>query len=355
MRPMKNILYPLALVAAILSFAVQAQPPFSNSLTQITGNIYRGSNGIWNNLVVIGDDGILLVDTINNPFAQWLKEELATRFPGKDVTYVIYSHSHWDHAEGGKAFRDTATFIAHARMLENMDGRYPHMPGDMVDHNGNGLIDEEDMQIPTDGYPVGVCGYPWQIETYKDKDGDGSLSPAEFFAETVPPSVVYDNRMSLPFGGERVQIIHPGLNHGNDMSVVYFPREKLVFAVDFIADALVRDSLLSLPSACGPFDGHPLQAWIDSYKAVEAIDFDILTTGHGTPLSFPREDLVANREYFEYLRRVVWEAMQAGMSLEAMKASIMLEPYKDWDQYEKLREANIEAAYKNLTLFPLEE
>ena len=44
--------------------------------------------------------GIVLVDPISPDFAAWLKGELGTRFPGKAVKYIVYSHSHWDHVSG---------------------------------------------------------------------------------------------------------------------------------------------------------------------------------------------------------------------------------------------------------------
>ena len=103
------------------------------------------------------DAGILLGDPISVDFATWLKGELDKRFKGKPVRYVVYSHSHFDHAEGGRVFAATATFVAHENMLRNMDGRYPQMPGDMVDRNANGAIDPEDIEIPTNAQP-GVCG-----------------------------------------------------------------------------------------------------------------------------------------------------------------------------------------------------
>jgi glyoxylase-like metal-dependent hydrolase (beta-lactamase superfamily II) len=52
---------------------------------------------------------------------EWLKAALAQRF-SVPVKYVIYSHSHFDHGEGGAVFRDTATFIAHEGVATNMDG-----------------------------------------------------------------------------------------------------------------------------------------------------------------------------------------------------------------------------------------
>src|SRR5256885_3685919 len=37
--------------------------------------------------------------------------QLDERFPRVPVRYVIYSHSHWDHIEGGGVFADTAKFV----------------------------------------------------------------------------------------------------------------------------------------------------------------------------------------------------------------------------------------------------
>ena len=106
----------------------------------------------------------------------------------------------------------------------------------------------------------------------------------------------------------------------------------------------------SLPSACGPFDGHPLAEWIRSYRTLEALDFDILVGGHGT-VAFTKQDITEGREYFEYLLHEVDTAMSRGMSLEQMRQSLRLERYKDWAYYEQLRIPNIEAAYYNLKIY----
>lgn len=181
----------------------------------------------------------------------------------------------------------------------------------------------------------------------KDANNDGHLTPAEYFSEVHPPDIVYSDRMQLNFGGKRVELIHPGRNHGDDMTVLYFPDDGVVFGADFLADALVRETMRSLPSACGPFDGHALSEWIESYRAVEVLDFDILAPAHGE--FFTKQDVTDTREYFEYLVAEVSEAISAGLSLEEMKSALMLEEYSDWAQYERLREKNIEAAYRNLT------
>ena len=142
----------------------------------------------------------------------------------------------------------------------------------------------------------------------------------------------------------------PGKNHADDGTVVYFPAERVVFSTDFPADALVGASMRSLPSACGAFDEHPMSEWIKSYRTIEALDFDILAQGHGSVL-FKKSDVTEGREYFEYLRDQVSAGMAAGKSLDDLRDTLMLEKYKDWAFYARLRVMNIEAAYHNLSTY----
>jgi glyoxylase-like metal-dependent hydrolase (beta-lactamase superfamily II) len=156
--------------------------------------------------------------------------------------------------------------------------------------------------------------------------------------------------MTLLFGGKTVELVFPGKNHANDGTAVLFKDERTLFTTDFPADALVINTMHSLPSACGPFDGHPMDEWIKSYRTLEALDFDISVGGHGA-VAFTKQDITEGREYFEYLKHEVETAMQKGMSLEEMKKTIMLEPYRSWRHYDQLRAYNIEAAYYNLKIY----
>jgi glyoxylase-like metal-dependent hydrolase (beta-lactamase superfamily II) len=156
--------------------------------------------------------------------------------------------------------------------------------------------------------------------------------------------------MTLRFGGKTIELVFPGRNHANDGTAVLFTDERVLFTVDFPADALVRDSMRSLPSACGPFDYHPMDEWIRSYRTLEALDFDIAVGGHGSAV-FTRQDFAEGRGFMEYLKREVEAAMQAEMTLAQMKAAITLDPYREWRYYRELREANIEAAYFNLKTY----
>jgi glyoxylase-like metal-dependent hydrolase (beta-lactamase superfamily II) len=340
----------VASAAAAFSAPSLAQPRApQREIVQVQGDVYRARNGNWYTAFLVTPEGIILGDPINETFAPWLKAELDTRFPGLPVRYVVYSHSHFDHAAGGAVFADTATFVAHENMLRNMDGRYPQMPGDMIDRNSNGVIDREEIDIPTNTRP-GVCGMGPTFFDSIDRNGDGIATPQELQLHIVRPTIVYNDRMRIELGGKAVELVHPGLNHSNDATVMLFPEERAAFATEFIVDALVAGNPRSLPSACGPFDGSPLAEWIKSYRTVEDLDFDVMLTGHGSEL-VDKALIRETREFFEDLRDEVAAGMAAGKSLEELKESVRLEKYSGWANYERLRADNVEAAYRNLLTY----
>jgi glyoxylase-like metal-dependent hydrolase (beta-lactamase superfamily II) len=331
------------------SALAQAPPQSRREIIRVTDNIFRASDGIWYSLFLVTADGILLVDPLNTPFAQWLKAQIDQRFPGVPVRYVIYSHSHWDHIEGGAVFADTARFVAQEGVLRNMDGRIPHMPGDMIDRNNNGQFELDEIVGPFREHP-GICGMPESFFRSHDRNHDGHMTPAELYAEVRPPDIVYSEQMQIKLGGKTIQLVYPGKNHADDGTLLLFPDERVAFSADFPADALVGTTLRSLPSACGNFDSHPLREWIRSYKAIEKLNFDRLAGGHGSAL-FTKADVAEARHYFEDLVAAVSGGMSQGKSLEELKRTVLLEKYKDWKFYDRLREDNIEAAYFNLKIY----
>jgi glyoxylase-like metal-dependent hydrolase (beta-lactamase superfamily II) len=348
MRKLAGLMIALLTVQIAVSQGPVGRGP-AREIIKITDNLYRARNGAWYSLFYVTPGGIVLVDPISTDFAAWLKGQIDQRFPSLAVRYVIYSHSHWDHIEGGAAFADSARFLAHEGVLRNMDGRFPHMPGDMNDRNNNGQFELEEITGPAMAHP-GICGMPGNFFQTHDRNHDGHMTPAEYYAEVRPPDIVYSDRMEINLGGKTIQLVYPGKNHADDGTVVVFPSERVAFAADFPADALVGMSLRSLPSACGNFDNHPLSEWIKSFKTIESLDFDLLAGGHGGA-PFKKADIAEARQYFEDLAKAVSEGMAQGKSLDELKRTILLEKYKDWAYYARLREDDIEAAYNNLKIY----
>jgi glyoxylase-like metal-dependent hydrolase (beta-lactamase superfamily II) len=145
--------------------------------------------------------------------------------------------------------------------------------------------------------------------------------------------------MTIELGGKTVELIYPGLSHSDNLIAMYFPEERAVFTVDFIS--VKRLPYRNLGDAYFP-------DWMAAIKAVEALDFDILVPGHG-PMG-TKQDAADHRAYLEQLYSEVLAAARAGQSLEEMQASITMDAYKDWGQYDKWRTLNIEGMLNNISL-----
>lgn len=152
------------------------------------------------------------------------------------------------------------------------------------------------------------------------------------------PDETFDTKKTITLGGKTVELIYPGKSHSNDCIAVLFPEEKTVFGVDFISvDRLPYRTL----------NGAFIPDWIDSIKTIEALDFDIFSPGHGNVGT--KKDVKEHRQYFEALYKSVKKAKSKGQSLQEMKKTILLDAYKNLEQYDRWREMNIEGAYNSLS------
>ena len=273
-----------AVAAFVLSLpgAVQAQTPATQApvreITKIAGEVYRFRNSGHYSVFAVTPAGIIATDPINAAAATWLKDELKKRWPDKAIKFVVYSHDHADHISGGEVWADTATVIAQ--------------------DNAKATIIGEKRPTP-------------------------------------PPQITFSDKATIELGGTVMELIYVGRNHSNNSLVMRFPKEKIIFAVDFIPVKGV---------AFRDFPDAYLDEWIESLRKVEALEFDILAPGHG-PLG-TKADVTAFRNYLEDLRAQVLAAARAGKTLEETKKLVDLSKYKDWSGYEQMSQLNIEGVYR---------
>src|SRR5262245_26495786 len=81
---------------------------------KLADDVYVFRQGGYNSLVILTDDGVVTTEPSSQFITQrsaTLKSEVA-KLTDKPVKWVIYSHDHRDHNQGGDVFADTATFIA---------------------------------------------------------------------------------------------------------------------------------------------------------------------------------------------------------------------------------------------------
>lgn len=153
----------------------------------------------------------------------------------------------------------------------------------------------------------------------------------------VVPDQTFGDRMSLRLGGETVNLHYLGPSHSDNVIVMEFPRHRALFVVDSIN--INRLPYRDLPS-------FHLPAAIDFIRSVETMDFDILIPGHGE--IGDRDDVVRHRRYFEALHAAVLDARRQGLTLAQAQASIRLDEFSDFGQYDAWLAENIAGAYRIL-------
>jgi glyoxylase-like metal-dependent hydrolase (beta-lactamase superfamily II) len=269
----------LVLAPALVALA-QTQAPV-REITKLAGEVYRFRNAGHYSVFAVTPAGVIATDPINADAAQWLKDEIRKRF-NQPVRYLIYSHDHADHISGGQVFADTAVVVAHENAKRT---------------------------IVAEKRPTAV------------------------------PQVTFSNGMSIELGGTVVELAYVGRNHSDNSIVVRFPKERLLFAVDFIP----VESL-----AFRDFPDAYVQDWIDSLKLVEAMDFDVLAPGHG-PLG-RKEHVRMFREYLEELRGEVTRYAREGKPVDEVKLLVKLPKYEKWTNYREWLPLNVEGMYRHVQM-----
>src|SRR5438876_1792040 len=215
-----------ALVAACLGAVAWAQqpapPPFATTKVDGTDNVYVFRYGIHQSMFVVTSAGVIATDPIGygRPQAVVTYVDEIKKVTSQPIKYVIYSHHHFDHIAGGKPFKEAgATFISHKRAKERLAAlNDPH---------------------------------------------------------TVLPDQTMDKGKTIKLGETTLELTFTGLNHSDSSIVMRLPKEKVLFAVDFIPVG-------SFPGRA-MIDAYPVE-WEDSMKKVLAMDWDKLIPGHpGTP------------------------------------------------------------------------
>jgi glyoxylase-like metal-dependent hydrolase (beta-lactamase superfamily II) len=306
-----------------------------HEITHVTGDLYRFRQVRHFGMFLVTADGIVVVDPTNSEAAVWLKDQLDERF-GRPVKYVIYSHSHNDHASGAEVFAATATIIGHENIRHNLRTPAPDAPllprEQLWDANNDGRIQLVEAAGTALAAPFAAL----------DSDGNGALSRAEIWArqyggQQVPPDIYFTDRASISLGGKQVELHYVGRNHTDDMTVVLFPDERTIYTVDFLTPKRPPRADLG---------GGYLPDWVASLRRVEQLDFDIISPGHELPGT--KADVIEQRRYLEELVAAVSEGIAAGKTQDQLVETVLMQNYDHLIEYDFSRARNVAGAYEIL-------
>jgi cyclase len=295
----------LLVVTALATPAQQASSPSALPFTlkPLGNNVYAAiavpkSNAGSNSGFIVGDDGVVVVDTfVTTDAAKALLAEIQklTKLP---VKFVVNTHYHLDHVAG--------------------NGVYAAAGADIIGQkNVRGWIHTENLKF------FGPTPQPEQK----------SLVEA-----LVAPNITYDSALELFLGSRRILVrYYPGHTGGD--SVVIVPDAQVVFT----GDLFWRKTLPNL------IDG-TTDKWADS-DAKLAAEFPNakFVSGHGDVGT--ADDVKDFEGYLNDLRAAVAQGIKNGQSGDALIAVVaaQIQPkYGQWDAFDHFIKRNIADTEKEL-------
>jgi glyoxylase-like metal-dependent hydrolase (beta-lactamase superfamily II) len=227
-------------------------------------------------MFIVTKDGVIATDPIGYGRPTGGQDYVAEikKVTDKPIKFLIYSHHHYDHIAGGKAFKDAgATIIAHKRAKER-------------------LAMLNDPNTP------------------------------------LPDQVVNDTGRTIKLGGTTLELKYLGLNHSDSSLVMRLPKEKIVFIVDTIPVG-------AFPGR-GFIDIYPLETE-EFIKKVLALDWDRLIPGHpGQPNGRlgTKKDAQDVLTLMQDASAEMKKSAQDGKCWEPAEKDFKLPKYANWPGYE---------------------
>ncbi|KMO97108.1 MBL fold metallo-hydrolase [Streptomyces roseus] len=152
--------------------------------------------------------------------------------------------------------------------------------------------------------------------------------------EITAPDLTYSDRMTLHLGGTEVRVIHPGVAHTTGDSIVFLPRQGIVFTGDLVFAE--GTPFLAMGSLAGS---------LRALELLRSLDAETVVPGHG-PLTDPSA-YEATERYLRYVAELAREGRAKGLSpLEAARQADLGE-FAAWRESERLV-ANLHRAYAEL-------
>jgi glyoxylase-like metal-dependent hydrolase (beta-lactamase superfamily II) len=187
---MRRILVASALAALLCCSSVLAQQRTDYSKLEIKTTDF--GHGVYllgwqggDSLILVGDDGVLLVDTSVAAMGDKIKAAIA-KISGKPIRFIVNTHAHADHFGANEALaKGGAVIVGH--------------------------------------------------ENLRDRMAKGQFLAA--FNQTIPPSpaaalptATYADAMTLHFDGETVELFHVPNAHTDNDTLVHFKRANVIHA-----------------------------------------------------------------------------------------------------------------------------
>lgn len=273
---MKRIYYLLILI--FLGYQLSTAQNFDNvqmKSTKITDNIYMLEGAGGNIGLLIGDEGVFMIDDQYQQLGDKIKNAVA-QITQEPIKYVFNTHWHFDHAGSNVQFGKEAQIIAHENVRKRL---------------------KEDHVIT----PFG-----WDVKA---------------LAKSGWPVITFDEGFKMYMNSEEIQMIHGPTAHTDGDAFVYFKNANVIHT----GDVFVRYGFPFIDA----YSGGSIDGMIAILgKIIEIADEDtVIIPGHGQ-LS-KKSDVIEIRYMLIETGKLISDAKNAGRTKEELIDSDILKDYSE--------------------------
>jgi glyoxylase-like metal-dependent hydrolase (beta-lactamase superfamily II) len=268
------------------------------------------AEGDPNTGIVIGDDSVMVIDTQATPVMAQDVIRRIREVTDKPIKYVVLSHYHAVRVLGASAYEPEHIIASQGTW-------------DLIVERG-----EADMKSEIERFPrlfrsvESIPGLTW-------------------------PNIVFSNEMTLWMGKLEVRIMHLGRGHTKGDTVVWLPKEKILFSGDLVEYAAT------------PYTGDAyLQDWPETLERIRALKPERLVPGRGNALMNPgqvEEGLQGTQEFITRMFESVRKGARAGKPLQTIYRETYetLKPqFGHWVIFDHCLPFDVSRAYDEATAHP---
>jgi glyoxylase-like metal-dependent hydrolase (beta-lactamase superfamily II) len=261
------------------------------------------AEGDPNSGVVVGDEGVLVIDAQATPR---MAEDVVARIrtvTDKPVTHLVLTHYHAVRVLGAAGYPGAEIICS-------------EVTRDLIAERGAADMDSEIGRFP---------------RLFRGKESIPGLTW---------PDITFHRRMTLWMGAREVQIIHIGRSHTAGDTIVWLPKEKVCFSGDTVE--------FGATPYCG--DAH-FADWPRTLDAVRALKPEKLVPGRGRSLVNPaevEEGIAGTAAFTTDLCAIAKRAVAEGWDLRRTYQQAMTElrpKYGHWVIFEHCMPFNVSRAY----------
>ncbi|MDH5805754.1 MAG: MBL fold metallo-hydrolase, partial [Gemmatimonadota bacterium] len=270
-----------------------------------------------NSLIVIDEQGVLVVDTQQSPSAARALIAEIKDLTDLPVRWVVNTHWHGDHVYGNQSYREAFEVVEFVGHHETAQG---------VLEEGAAQLAEEIEEMPASiearrTWMAEGKGPGGQVLTAEDSASlmrslslrEAQLRELEGLT-LIPPNVTFGRNLKIDFSNHRVELMYFGPAHTRGDAVVYLPDIKLLAVGDLLEEALPW------------LEGADVVGWADALDSLSGLDVEYLLPSHGG-LQEGRGLLDLQRGFFRSLVDGVRMGIAEGLETDEIKARIELDEF----------------------------